>query len=72
MNQTPTEKATLEKQIQKVEGDLYRAKKERDSWGKGKYRSPGQVRTLTAFVDAAEKDLAKMREELRSLEGKGN
>ena len=71
MSQTPTEKETLEQRIKKVEGDLYRAKKERDSWGKGKYRSPGQVRMLATFVDAAEKDLAKMREELRQLEGKG-
>ena len=71
MNQMPTEKETLEQRIKKVEGDVYRAKKERDSWGKGKFRSPGHVRKLAAYVDSAEKELAVMREELRTLEGKG-
>ena len=71
MSETPSEKKVLELKIKKLEGDLYRARKERDSWGKGKFRSPGQVRTLATFVDTAEKDLAQMREELRTLEDKG-
>jgi hypothetical protein len=60
--------AELRQEIEKKEGQLYRANLEMTGWNKGKHQAHSNARMSRLLVDSSRKEIADLNAKLRILE----
>ena len=60
--------ATIREEIEKKEGQLYRANLEMTGWNKGKHQVYSNARMSRLLVDSSRKEIAGLYAKLRDLE----